>query len=294
MAENTVILGTTPDTRLILDAEFPELRKVDIEPYRIRYSKTLPLLLKLACDAPRIFDVIKKEHEQLKQIVKDHHIDVIISDNRFGLYHASVESIYVTHQLNIKAGIFSAWANKIHDRYIKKFSRVWVPDFEDREQSLAGDLSANPGLKNLSYIGPLSRLAMPADTLPPFDYLILLSGAEPQRSVLEEKLWEAFRHTEKKVTLVRGTLKSLNANPGHIQVINLPDAKTLPQLISAADTVICRSGYSTLMDMHLLKKKNLILVPTPGQSEQFYLAAYWKKNYGASVIYQEGLSSWKP
>lgn len=294
MAENTVILGTTPGTSLILDQEFPGLKKIGIEPYNIRYSKILPLVLKLAMNAPRIFGVIKKEHEQLKQIIKDHHIDLIISDNRFGLYHSSVEGIYITHQLDIKAGIFSALANRIHRRYMKKFSKVWVPDFEDREKSLAGDLSANPGLQNLSYIGPLSRLSIPAGISEPLDYLILLSGAEPQRSVLEEKLCDTFRNAEKNVTLVRGTLKPLQVDPGNIRVIDLPDALLLPKLICAAKTVICRSGYSSLMDMHLLEKKDLILVPTPGQSEQLYLAAYWEKSYGAIVITQEQLSSWKP
>lgn len=294
VADNEVILGITSVTRLILDQEFPDLKKIEVEPYNIRYSRSIPLLLKLMTDAPRILGVIQKEHEQVKQIVKDHHVDLIISDNRFGLYHASVESIYVTHQLNIKAGIFSGIANRIHHQYIRKFSNVWVPDFKEHQHSLAGSLSANPGLNNLSYIGPLSRLAVPNDAPEPFDYLILLSGAEPQRSVLEEELCHVFNHTEKKVILVRGTVNSFQVTAKNIRVIDLPDARLLARLICAAETVICRSGYSTLMDMYVLKKKSLVLIPTPGQNEQVYLAEYWKEKHKAKVINQEKISRWKP
>jgi len=293
-ANNTVIIGTTPLTRLVLNQEFPDLQNIDIEPYDIRYSKHIPLLIKLMSDAPRILRVIKKEREQLKRIVEDHGVNLVISDNRFGLSHPSVESIYITHQLNIRASVFSALANRVHHQYIRKFSKVWVPDFEDRQKSLAGELTLNPGIANLTYLGPLSRLTIPTGLYEPFDYLIVLSGAEPQRSILEEKLCRIFRNTEKKVVLVRGSLHPIKTLSGNIQVIDLPDTLLLAKLIKAAETVICRSGYSSLMDMHSLQKKNLILIPTPGQSEQIYLADYWQERFGANVIRQENISLWKP
>lgn len=294
MTQNTVILGTTPTSAWIFEKEFPGLSQVSIEPYNIRYSRTLPLWLKLLCDSPRILRVIKKEHEQLKTIVKTHQIDLIISDNRFGLYHDGIESIYLSHQLSIKAGMWSGMANKIHHHYIRRFSKIWVPDFESGQQSLAGELSVNPGLKNVEYIGPLSRLDPQVKKQNTIDYLVLLSGVEPQRSVLEEQLLEAFRNTDKKVVFVRGTRqKSGIVASNNILIVDLAEAMELSQFICDAETVICRSGYSSLMDMHALQKKQLILIPTPGQTEQEYLAAYWEKTFGAEVIVQDRLKGWK-
>lgn len=271
------------------------MQRLSIEPYNIRYSKSLPLLLKLFSDAPRIATVIKKEQEQLKAIVKEHAIDLIISDNRLGLYHEHAESIYITHQLKIKAGIWSAAANRLHRHYMQKFSKVWVPDYEDRGLSLAGELSENPGLKQVEYIGPLSRLDSGAKKKEHIDYLVLLSGVEPQRSLLEEALCLAFRNSKKKVVFVRGS-NAIAARPfpETVRVVNFADASRLSQLIADAGTIVCRSGYSSLMDLHHLRKKQLLLIPTPGQPEQEYLAQHWKERFGASVAEQSRIGSWKP
>lgn len=295
MPDNTVILGTTPGTTPVLKEEFPELKSLSIEPYNIRYSKSLPLLLKLFSDAPRLATVIKKEQEQLRAIVQEHGIDLIISDNRLGLYHEQVESIYITHQLKIKAGIWSAAANRIHRHYMQKFSKVWVPDFEDRGLALAGELSENPGLKHVEYIGHLSRLDSRAKKKEHTDYLILLSGVEPQRSLLEDALCLAFRHTKKKVVFVRGTDTAASSSfPETVRVVNFADASQLSQLIADAETIVCRSGYSSLMDLNHFQKKQIVLIPTPGQPEQEYLAQHWKERFGASVIEQSVTGSWKP
>jgi UDP-N-acetylglucosamine transferase subunit ALG13 len=295
MTDNTVILGVTPGTSPVLKEEFPELKTLSIEAYNIRYSKSLPLLLKLFSDAPRIATVIKKEQEQLKAIVNEHAVDLIISDNRLGLYHEHVESIYMTHQLSIKAGIWSAAANRIHRRYMQKFSKVWVPDVEDRGLSLAGELSENPGLDHVEYIGPLSRLDAQIIKSDHIDYLVLLSGVEPQRSLLEEALCRAFGHTTKKVTFVRGTTTSpATSFPKNMTVINLAQAAQLSQLIRNAETIVCRSGYSSLMDLHHFQKKQMVLIPTPGQTEQEYLATHWSKHFHATAIEQARIGNWKP
>lgn len=287
MQHNRVVLGVTSTTALIFDEEFPGLQKVELEPYAISYSKVLPLPLKLLFDSGRIRRVIKKEREQLKDIINTYHIDVVISDNRFGLSNPAVECIYMTHQLQIRAGLFSALANAIHRSYMKQFNQVWVPDVEGKD-ALAGELSAKKSFKNVRYIGPLTRLKNQA-AIAPFDVLCLLSGPEPQRTVLENKLLKCLPGN-KDVVIVRGTKKALETvAPSTARMIDLPDAKALSQLIKAADTVVCRSGYSTLMDLYALQKKQLILVPTPGQSEQLYLATYWKEKFGAEVINQNNL-----
>ncbi len=289
---NQIILGVTEITSCIFDEEFPDLKKVNIESYRIRYSKKIPLGLILLLDSVRILKVIKKENQQLKKIINDHKIDVIISDNRFGLYNNHLESIYITHQLNIHAGLFSFFANKIHHHYIEKFNQVWVPDFEDQKKCLAGMLSRNKALKNITYMGPLSRLPLAKKKEIQFDYLCLLSGPEPLRTELELLLIEKAKLTEKKIGVVRGShLKMQHTAPENLIVIDMPTAENLSRLIQNSNTIICRSGYSTLMDLHHLKQQSVILIPTPGQFEQSYLADYWQQKFGAKVILQKDLPS---
>ena len=284
---NTIILGITPLTQLIFDNEFPQLKRIQIEPYGISYSKRLPILLLLMLNYWRIKCVIKKENTQLKQIVSENKIDLVISDNRLGLYHSAVESIYITHQLHIQAGIFSKLANSIHQAYMKHYDAVWIPDYENKEQSLAGNLSHASPIKHPTYIGPLSRLEKNILKEISIDYLFLLSGPEPQRTNLESALIDIANKTNKKIALVRGTNQTLKTKIlNHITPYDLPDAETLSQLITLADTIICRSGYSTLMDMHELRKTKLILIPTPSQTEQEYLANYWKVKFGAKVVTQ--------
>lgn len=292
MQDNVVILGVTKTTSLIFDEEFPQLKKVEIEPYNIVYSERLPLALKLLFDARRILHVIKKERQQLQELIRTHGIEIVISDNRFGLSHSDIESIYMTHQLTVQAGLFSGIANAIHRYYIRQFNRVWIPDHKG-EKALAGKLSAKGSLYHAEYIGPLSRLTLQDAAIKRFDYLCLLSGPEPQRSLLENALLKkAAGH--KTIVLVRGSKKKPEVPaPANVRMIDLPDAKELGQLIQMADTIVCRSGYSTLMDLHALQKTKMVLIPTPGQTEQGYLAAYWKEKFDAEVIAQDQLGTFR-
>jgi uncharacterized protein (TIGR00661 family) len=290
IADNTVILGVTKTTSPIFNEEFPELKKIEIEPYQIKYSKFLPLPLKLLIDVPRIFGVIKKEKQQLQKIIDDERIDVVISDNRFGLYNKDIHCIYITHQLNIKAGLVSFLANKIHHFFINKFTEVWAPDFEDKNKRLAGDLSENIHSKNVKYIGPLSRLLQVDIAKKKFDYLCLLSGPEPHRTLLEIKLIQKANKADKKICVVRGSHSALNTKVNqNISVYNMPTNLELSQLVATSQIIVCRSGFSTLMDLNFLKKKSVILIPTPGQAEQFYLAKHWNANFGAKICYENDL-----
>ncbi len=292
MTNNVVVLGVTKTTSLIFDEEFPQLKKVEVIPYNIKYSKALPVAVKLLLDAPRIFNVIKSERKQLEQIIKDYNINVVISDNRFGMSSKNVESIYITHQLNVQAGIFSTIANKIHHHYIKQFNVVWVPDFENEKDNLAGKLSHHHDLKNVSYVGPLSRLPISNSKENGFDYLCLLSGPEPLRTELERVLIEKANKSDKSICIVRGTDKKLKSFVNkNITIIDAPSANELSQWIIDAKTIVCRSGYSTLMDLHHLNKQNCVLIPTPGQEEQEYLANYWSGKSGFQVIHEKDLKT---
>lgn len=293
-AENTVILGVTPLTSFIFDEEFPELKKISIEPYNIKYSLKIPFWFKLILESPRILSVIRKEREQLKKIIHDNQVDVVISDNRFGLYNSRAYCIYITHQLHIQAGSFSGLANRIHHSYMKRYREIWVPDFESDQEAVAGKLSRKTKPFKTNYLGVLSRLTKVEKSDNPYDYLCLLSGPEPFRTEMENVLMQQAVKSEKNICLVRGShLAMEDVPPINVHVYDLPSATELSKLIAGTKTIICRSGYSTLMDLRTLKKANCILVPTPGQTEQEYLAYYWHKKFNTRILKQSELSNFE-
>lgn len=295
LKNNTVILGVTPLTKNIFDEEFPELKKIELPAYDIKYSSLFPLWIKLGLSAPRITRIITNENKVLQKIISENKIHVVISDNRFGLYSEKIHSVFITHQLFLKAPVFENFGNKLNQKYISNFNDVWVPDFEEENKSLSGELSRGANLfhKNIKYIGPKSRLN---DVITDFekdkyDYLILLSGPEPTRTQLEDELLKKVKSSDKKIAFVRGSELVARSSEKNVEVFNFPKKETLKRLILSSKKIICRSGYSTLMDMYLLDKKDLILIPTPGQTEQEYLAEYWKKKFGTQYLLQNKISN---
>ena len=296
LKNNTVILGVTPLTGKIFDEEFPQLKKIDLPAYNIKYSSILPLWLKLGLSSPRISRIIADEHKLLSKIISENKIDAVISDNRFGLYSEKINSVFITHQLFLKAPVFENFGSKLNQKYFNNFNEVWVPDYEEENKSLSGELSHGKNLfhKNIQYIGPQSRLQ---DVIcevekDKYDYLILLSGPEPTRTVLEEELFKKIKSSGKKIAFVRGSkFKVEGSKLDALEVFDFPTKEELKKLILSSRKIICRSGYSTLMDMHLLGKKDLILIPTPGQTEQEYLADYWKIKFGSEHLSQNKIST---
>lgn len=293
LKENTVILGVTPLTKTILEGEFPGLKKIDLPAYEIEYSKTLPLWIKLGLSYPRLSGIIAKEKKLLNQVITEHHINVVISDNRFGLYSSKAHCVFITHQLFLKAPAFQKLAQSVNKKYILKYDEVWVPDYESIHESLSGDLSHGHHFhKNVKYIGSKSRLQDVICDVEKnkYDYLILLSGPEPGRCTLENILIEKTKTSGKKIALVRGSkVKFQNSTSGNTEVFDFPTKEELKKLILSSEKIICRSGYSTLMDMRALGKNDLILIPTPGQSEQEYLANYWQQKFTTTTLLEKNI-----
>lgn len=290
-ANNKIIIGTTVLNKFFFDEHFPRLQKINVPSYNIQYSKNLPVWLKILLQWRKIIKVINEENKLLERIVKENKIDIVISDNRFGLHNKNAESIFITHQLNVKSPFFLRLANKKNKEYIHQFNKIWVPDHKNEKEPLSGQLSDSRGIKiPVEYIGPKSALKdveVNSSCEEKYDLLILLSGIEPQRHILENKLLEKFKNSTKKIALVRGSDGELNTINKNITVFNFVFDSELKKIILSAETIICRSGYSTLMDLYLLEKKQLILIPTPGQPEQEYLAEYWKEKFNAKVCLQQ-------
>ncbi len=287
---NTVVLGKTSLTEKVFQQEFPELERVELPEYNISYSSVLPLWLKLGSQYPKILNTIKKEHELLETCISKHKIDVVISDNRYGLYSKRARSIIMCHQLNLKTPFFQKWSNSTHVELLNKFNEVWIPDHEEKDKKLAGELSENVFGLNCKYIGPLSRLVKKeAEAI--YDHLFLLSGPEPTQTDLLKSVIDKLKDYKGKAAIVSSSALHYGLRE-NIVLIKLPNANELSQLIVASKVIVCRSGYSTLMDMYVLGKKELILIPTPGQTEQEYLAEYWSKKYKSVHLPQEQLSSY--
>jgi predicted glycosyltransferase len=244
----------------------------------------------MAAQLPRILLRSIQEHRWLKKAVIQFSIDAVIADNRFGLFHSTIPSVYITHQLLIKTGnrFSEKILQKIHCWIIKKYTHCWVPDFEGKE-NIAGELSHPSKVpKNVQYIGCLSRLSFNLPPIKKYDLLLLLSGPEPQRTIFEKLLLTQLKNYDGKVILVRGipedcedkkNEEQLSKTSSLLTIENHLVAAQLNEVILQSELVICRSGYTTIMDLIKVRKK-AILVPTPGQTEQEYLADHlMKKQY---------------
>jgi predicted glycosyltransferase len=272
-----VVIAADGGAARLLAREFPQLEIKKLEGYRIRYGKS-HLFLNIFLQLPRIFTAISYERKWLSNLLTGEKFDIVISDNRPGLYNRKALCIYITHQLRIQSGI-SSWVDdqlqKLHTRYMKKFNKVWVPDAAGSD-NLAGKLShPYEQIIPVDYLGLISRLTNTNAVPKKYDVLCLLSGPEPQRTLLEAECIKELKNFTGTALLVRGL-------PGENKTVQMASNVTVEQHLNASDLqtamaqtelVICRSGYTTLMDLIRLQKK-AVLIPTPGQTEQEYLAAY--------------------
>jgi uncharacterized protein (TIGR00661 family) len=271
----------------LLIQEFPKNDFIKLEGYNISYPKNGQMALSMLSQLFKIWKGIHQEHKQLQQIIDDYNIDGIISDNRYGLYSKKVPCVFITHQLQIQSPIFSESLQKINFKYIQKFDECWVPDSDTH--MLSGQLStANYSPFKCQYIGTLSRFESLEKT-ENLDVLAIVSGPEPQRSMFEELLKKQLIASKLKAVLVLGkTEENKEEEIGNLRVISHLNAKSLNQQMINANVVISRSGYSTVMDIAKLHKK-AIFVPTPGQTEQLYLAKYFYDKNRAFAMHQKEL-----
>jgi len=257
----------------LLKKEFPDLPTLDLPAYNITYpEKGTDLKWHLLKESPNILKAIKAENKQIKKLIKEENISGIISDNRFGVYSDLVPSVYITHQLNVLSGISSWISSKIHQKVIRKFDECWIPDFKN-EPSLSGNLGhlKNPKL-NIKYINPLSRFKK-KDCETVYDLMVLLSGPEPQRSILEDKLLTDLNDYKGTVLFVKGIVEEEQkvTIEKKFTICNFMNSNDLEMAINQSKLILSRSGYTTIMDLSKLEKK-AFLIPTPGQFEQEYLA----------------------
>lgn len=262
----------------LLKKEFPHGSFLLLKGYRIFYHNARNSFgTTIIRQIPGMMVSIWRERQWLKKIIEEYQFDIVISDNRYGLHTRLAHTVFITHQLGIKTGL-GVWADRIlrgiNYRFIRKYDECWIPDFEGN-LNLGGDLShPRERLPQVRYIGPLSRLTK-VNVKQEYDLVFVLSGPEPRRSLWEKALLKELEHTRQKVLFVRGLHEDANLPPvmSSVKIVNFLPSEELNTVIQQANWVICRSGYTSVMDLIQLQQK-AILIPTPGQPEQEYLA-WW-------------------
>ncbi len=285
----TPILASDGPALTLLEKEFPALETITLPSYAISYGKQLKS--SLFRSIPRVLKAVKAERKCIATYLKTHNDVVgILSDNRFGVYNPQVPSVYITHQLNVHSGNTTLLTSYVHQNIIKKFDECWIPD--DEGSPYSGALSVAPkGHLTKKYIGVLSRFSQQTNHETPYDICVVLSGPEPHRTQLETHLLTLLSATNYTVLFIQGKIETqqTKTHKGTIQVVNFMLSEELEDALHHSNLVICRAGYSSIMDLLVLGKRAL-LIPTPQQTEQEYLANHFSEQFNTAVVHQNDLS----
>jgi uncharacterized protein (TIGR00661 family) len=282
------IIASDGKALVFLQKEFPDLESIELPSYGISYAKNLKASLVL--QIPKIIQAVRKEQKAIhKYIESNNEVVGVISDNRFGVRSTKVPSVYITHQIQVFSGLTTFISSHIHQKIINRFDECWIPDCDTNQ--LSGLLSQPRNKKiTLKYIGVLSRFnkkSLPKENA----ILVLLSGIESQRKSLEVKTLSVLKNYQGKVVLVQGKIEkeqTVKVQDG-IKIYNYLLSSDLEKEINQSELIICRSGYSSIMDLAVLHKK-AFFIPTPNQPEQEYLARYLEEQKRAPFCKEESFN----
>ena len=269
-----VVIASDSMALEFLRAEFPHLPAYALPPYNVKYTSDR-VMINAARNWSNIMKAMRSEHDEIEGILMKEKITAIISDNRYGCYRRGIPSVLITHQLKFRTG--NVLLDKIPEVLVKQwtmpFDRIWVPD--DEERTLSGDLarSNDPRVRCIGWQSTLSS----AQVSGRYRVAAILSGPEPQRTYLENEIRPQLLDLDAPSVLVRG-VRGFDEprQSGNLSVYDFLDRQRIDRLISQTQVVICRTGYSSLMDLQSVGKKAL-LIPTPGQPEQVYLGEHMQK-----------------
>lgn len=274
-AGHEVFIGTTKSNAAFFANEIPDIPQIEFPTYRIHYS-SISVGLSIVLQLPKFFVKYWQEILLMKKLQKRYSFDVVISDNRFGVRHKEALSLFISHQVNIQLGeiwqLFKPLVNKLNRFFTGRFDQLIIPDF--KSGLLTGNLSETKELSlPYSFIQPLSRFAKIVKGTIKFDILILNSGPEPKRSIFEKKIIEQAKKSGLQVAYAGGKLDGTEKSTKSLTIFSYANTQELNVLINQSKHIICRSGYSTIMDLIALNRTAFI-VPTPGQWEQEYIAKH--------------------
>lgn len=284
---NRVILIAHGNALNLLRETFPECEYFDIHDQQIRYSRlSFLFVFKIVAQLPKMLLGWCFERRKIRELEKRLHPDLIISEMRLGVWSKRVPSVLITHQLRFYLPPVLRWAAIFGEEFnrivFRKYRYVFVPDAEGRP-NLSGELSHKGRIARhpkVRYIGCLSSIETAGTPVEEdIDLLISISGPEPQRGCFEAKVMEQVEKYPGSVWVARGEPgigKDRALQKGRIRIFAHLDREKMAEAMLKAKYIVCRSGYSTVMEL-LALGKNALFVPTPGQTEQEYLADYYRE-----------------
>ena len=296
---NEIIIGASREHLALFRIELQEAKYIEFPGFRPEYSRILPPYIAILLKTPILIYHIIIEHIKLKSIIRNYKIDIVISDNRFGLWSRKIKTVYITHlhliPLPEKLKSLEWIGILIHRYIIKKYTYCFIPDLPGKI-NISGRLSHGLRLPdNTRYIGILSRFSLidsvSANKEPEVPLIsLILSGPEPQRGIFRQKVTDILKENDSTVIILEGKPgKSCEVTrSGNIYSYNHLPSSDFRKVILESDHIISRSGYSTIMELISLKRSAL-LVPTPGQTEQEYLAEYLSEKGWFSTVAQKNL-----
>ncbi len=282
------IIGADAGPLALLRKEFPQLEHVRIPGVDVRYSKGGSQLWSMARQFPAMVRSVQAERALFDRLRQQLRLDAVISDQRFGIRSSELPSVIITHQVFPFTPIAQTALRKVNLHHIGRFDRCWIMD-EPQAPGLAGELSHGRWVPaNARYIGTVSRMA-PSKTAVKKRYgvVAVISGPEPQRTLLEHLLIDQLRSLEGENLLVLGLPNSSrNESIGNLTVRSHLSSNELTEAMFASELIVSRSGYTTLMDLVALGRTALI-IPTPGQAEQEYLGKLHERT-GRFITQRQG------
>ncbi|HUM50274.1 MAG TPA: glycosyltransferase [Chitinophagales bacterium] len=293
-----VLIAGNGDSFFLLKEQYPNLTFYELPGYNISYAVGKNAAFHALLQTPKILKTIAAENKEIASIAQQENIDLIISDNRYGVRNENIKSIIICHQIALQAPNALRFMNpfflNLHLRQIHKFDALWIPD-EENEHNLSGKLSHDISFKiPHTFIGIQSRFSNFVKTISfidelEFEILVVLSGPEPQRSFLETELKKKLNNRSKKVLFVQGKTENFTkSTENNITTVSYLNTNDLFTALQKAQIIICRSGYSTVMDLAVLGKKAM-LIPAEGQTEQEYLAETLSQKKYAVVCKQDNI-----
>lgn len=274
--KNSISIASDGHALSLLRIEFPHLDHYELPLLKMRYSNYFGALGGVIFRLRHFLRSIQKDHQALQKIISTNGFDLIISDNRYGIYNEGIHSILISHQLRIDAP-FSGFLDLPMQNFIEKFDEIWIPDTEER---IGSGLLSKPRFSTnvpIKFIGFLSRFSLKEKSQKEYKFTLIASGLEPFRTQLIDYFYDNFALLNTKSCIVGGGRIAKEKNFKHIDIFEMLDSAALEQVIDRSEYIICRAGYSSIMDL-LTKQQQAVLIPTPHQPEQEYLAKLHSDN----------------
>jgi len=266
-------------------------RYFDVPSIDAPYPKHKYFVFSFTVSIPEMLFSINQARRLSAKIISKEKYDIVISDCRYDVYDKPNNSYLINHQVRFDCPSFGEKAAEkwLASRY-KKYKYVLVPDFQ--KNNLTGRLSHNllyvKG-KKLKYVGILSQVKQ-RKLDQDIDYFISISGPEPQRTALEKVMRAKLNKLKGKIVVALGKPEIEKTSSGkNIQIYGYLDSIKQEEMMNRSKFIICRSGYTTVMELTELGNKKVLFIPTPGQTEQVYLAKLYEKKKYFHFVEQQNL-----